>query len=82
MLDRIPDLAVTCSCGHHADAEQYWVSPMGLPLPPGHYQCPMCRRAWTLRPVGRPEYRASLIPGNPPIYVPARVEIVDVLPTL
>ena len=82
MNGRIPDLAVTCSCGHCADAEEFWRSPMGLPLPSGHYQCPSCGRAWTLKPVGRPEMRPSLIPGREPLYIPPKVEIVDVPRTL
>ncbi len=38
--------AIRCGCGHEADYMEFVTTPLGLELPPGHYQCRACRRAW------------------------------------
>jgi len=35
-------------CGHTNDFDLFCVSPLGLPLPKFHYQCPSCNHAWVL----------------------------------
>lgn len=64
VMARIPDLAVTCYCGHTADAEEFWRSPMGLPLPEGVFQCPNCGRAWRKRYTGQIRDVVSLVGGR------------------
>jgi hypothetical protein len=39
---------VSCVCGYSADLEQFTTSPLGGDLPPGHFQCPSCARAWRI----------------------------------
>lgn len=38
-----------CRCGHEADIDEFCRTPVGGELPRGHYQCPQCRRAWSVR---------------------------------
>ncbi len=45
-----PDLfTITCGyCGHNAELGLFCTTPIGGPLPPSHYQCPQCKRAWAV----------------------------------
>jgi len=43
------DVGIQCGmCGHTNDFDLFCVSPLGLPLPKFHYQCPHCQHAWEL----------------------------------
>ena len=43
------DVGIQCGmCGHTSDFDLFCVSPLGLPLPKFHYQCPVCNHAWQL----------------------------------
>jgi hypothetical protein len=39
---------VSCGCGYTADFERFTQTPIGGDLPPGHFQCPSCARAWRI----------------------------------
>jgi hypothetical protein len=43
------EIGIQCGmCGHTSDFDLFCVSPLGLPLPRFHYQCPVCNHAWQL----------------------------------
>jgi len=43
------EVAITCSCGATHPVDHFCEAPMAGKLPHNHYQCPTCRRAWTIR---------------------------------
>jgi hypothetical protein len=55
----IDGFGVICRCGHHAPIDLFCVSPAGLPLARGHYQCPACGEAWTVKTVEPAKVSAS-----------------------
>ena len=67
-------IAITCSCGHKADMDEFCRTLIGGELPPGHFQCPACRRAWKRQESG---YRV-LTCADATMIIPDRVEIVPV----
>jgi len=63
------DPAITCgSCGHTADLIQFRNTTVCGELPHGHYQCPKCHIAWTIRrPPGWVSPHGLFIPGKPTV---------------
>ena len=45
---------IHCKCGYSDEWDAFEKSIIGLPLPKGHYQCPSCHTAWTIKAVGEP----------------------------
>lgn len=43
---------ITCTCGHTADMDEFCRTLIGGELPPGHFQCPACKRAWKRKESG------------------------------
>lgn len=65
-----------CRCGHEADFDHFCRTPVSGDLPPGHHQCPACRRAWTYRPTGPSSV------GWSGLVIPPPVEAVELPPLL
>ena len=59
-------VAITCPCGYAADYNDFTRSPVTGDLPRNHYQCPKCRRAWTIRQTTPPRvgWSGMILPGT------------------
>lgn len=69
-------ITITCECGHTAPFDAFTSTEVFGELPEGHYQCPCCRRAWKLQPVGEPRiYDCGL-------FIPADRRIFPIQPVL
>jgi hypothetical protein len=67
---------ITCKCGHEADFDEFRRTPVTGELPAGEYQCPKCRRAWTLRMVTpcTVGWSGMILPGKSAVVeIPARL---------
>lgn len=42
-------VTVTCKCRHTADLVEFQHTPVAGELPRGHFQCPLCKRAWKIQ---------------------------------
>lgn len=49
------NVGIQCAmCGKTSDFDAFCFSPMGLPLPKFHYQCPSCNHAFQLVKTSQP----------------------------
>lgn len=49
------EIGIQCGmCGHTSDFDLFCVSPLGLPLPRFHYQCPNCNHSFQLVRTSQP----------------------------
>lgn len=58
--------SVICTCGHEGDFDSFTTAPVTGDLPRNHYQCPACRRAWTIRQTTPPRvgWSGMILPGT------------------
>lgn len=65
------NVGITCGmCLQTSDFDLFCVSPLGLPLPKHHYQCPVCNEAFALKAVTKPiVFESGMV-------IPSKIEIV------
>jgi hypothetical protein len=64
---------ITCQCGHSAGFDDFTISPSGVNLKHGHWQCRSCGFAWTIRPKGKARMTPSgfvILPDREIVEVP------------
>lgn len=67
---------IRCKCGHEADYEDFQSTPVSGELPRGEFQCPACRRAWTVKTITPPKigWSGMVLPGKTAVVeIPARL---------
>lgn len=67
-------MQITCKCGNTAPFDDFTRTPLFGDLPPGDFQCPHCKVAWSRRERG---YRLLTCEDAMTI-IPDRVEILEI----
>ena len=44
---------ITCKCGHQDLFDKFTTTPINGALPKNHYQCPKCKKGWSINHIGK-----------------------------
>lgn len=73
MSNNYGGVSLTCECGHTGDFDTFINTATGE-LPPGHYQCPACHRAWKIEKTPITIFKGRLI-SEPNKIVPTQSQL-------